>query len=460
MTTSLHIKQTVLVIALSSIYPLQAHAAATAGVAQFTAGEVNVRRPDGGTSPLSKGKDLESGESILTGINGRAQVKFTDGGLISLQPNTEFKIANYVDKADPKEDRFLVDLLRGSMRAITGLIGKRNRENYKVNTATATIGIRGSGFNVGYNPDGSLGVTTELDAIEVCNAGGCVGLTAGESVRVVNSTEAPVRTNVKASVPTPGPEQEPTVAGNQTTADGKSALVPAKVDGKISNTGTFTDVRGIGHYHVGLNSPADQGGTFVAATTNSAGSGTLDAGKLTSATINGSVFDVTSSAEAGSRGSIAENNFIGWGNWVTGTKTFNGSTTNLYQTQYIVGQPTAVLPTTGNVFANYVLVGATSPTTYTGTSGTLNSATLQVNFDPTQIGGRLLKFNASTTFGTITQNFVYFSSSSATSPDGKLLVLFTGANAVNAGVLYNGSITQGNGAVGGTFTGIAIFRAP
>jgi hypothetical protein len=123
---------------------------------------------------------------------------------VSLQPNTEFKIANYVDEADPKQDRFLVDLLRGSMRAITGLIGKRNRENYKVTTTTATIGIRGSGFSVGYNPDGSLGITTELDGIEVCNAGGCVGLTAGESVRVINNAEAPVRTNVRANVPNAG----------------------------------------------------------------------------------------------------------------------------------------------------------------------------------------------------------------------------------------------------------------
>ena len=62
------------------------------------------------------------------------------------------------------------------MRAITGLIGKRNRDNYRLTTTTATIGIRGSGFKVGYNPDGSLGITSELDKIEVCNQSGCIGL--------------------------------------------------------------------------------------------------------------------------------------------------------------------------------------------------------------------------------------------------------------------------------------------
>ena len=162
-----------LAVALSSAFAAPAFAAA--GTAQFTAGDVKVKRVDGALTVLSKGLEIDSGQSVLTGADGRAQVRFTDGGLISLQPNTEFKIANYVDKLDAKEDRFLVDLLRGSMRAITGLIGKRNRDNYRVNTATATIGIRGSGFNVGYNPDGTLSVTTELDAIEVCTAGGSSG---------------------------------------------------------------------------------------------------------------------------------------------------------------------------------------------------------------------------------------------------------------------------------------------
>jgi hypothetical protein len=83
--------------------PAAASAAPSAGVAQFIVGDVNVRRTDGGTTPLVKGKDIESGQAIVTGASGRAQVRFTDGGLVSLQPNTEFKVANYVDKADPKK---------------------------------------------------------------------------------------------------------------------------------------------------------------------------------------------------------------------------------------------------------------------------------------------------------------------------------------------------------------------
>lgn len=206
------LKNAMLIMALATAYPMQSYAAA--GIAQFSAGDVTLRR-GAATDPLTKGRNIESGDAIVTGPNGRAQVRFSDGGLVSLQPNSQFNIANYADRNDPKQDAFLVDLLRGGMRAVTGLIGKRNRENFKVTTTTATIGIRGSAFNLAYNPDGSLSVSTELDEIEVCTRAGCIGLTAGESALVVSPQEAPVRTSTRATLPTPEPRQDPEIVANQ-----------------------------------------------------------------------------------------------------------------------------------------------------------------------------------------------------------------------------------------------------
>ena len=462
--TSLKIKHTLLVMALATAYPMQALAAASAGIAQFIAGDVNVRRPDGKTDPLVKGKDIESGEAILTGTTGRAQVRFSDGGLISLQPNTEFKIANYVDQADPKQDRFLVDLLRGSMRAITGLIGKRNRENYKVTTTTATIGIRGSGFNAGYNSDGSLGVTTEFDAIEVCNGGGCVTLVAGESVRVINSTDAPVRTVAKAPVPTPAPQQATENSGNKTSSDGKAEIVTtttgfkaavdnnnkgssnntpaAAVDGKTTNTGTFTNVFGVGHFQT-LLSALDGSGTFLLPAN---GSATLDAGKLTGFTTGGSVYTSVVNLSGGTLGTIATNDFIGWGNWVTSTRNVSGTITTLNHLHYIVGQSTSVLPTTGS--ASYTLAGSSVPTSYLGISGTLITATFHVNFNTAQLG-----VNITTSFGNVNENYVSFSNSTFASTSGAVKGFFIGPSAARAGLVYNGNI-----AGSGTFSGAVVFQ--
>lgn len=453
MTPHIKLQHTALAIALAAIYPLQALAAPSAGVAQFIAGDVNVRRADGGTTALVKGRDIESGQAILTGASGRAQVRFTDGGLVSLQPNTEFKVASYVDKADPKEDRFLVDLLRGSMRAITGLIGKRNRDNYKVTTTTATIGIRGSGFSAGYNPDGSLSVTTELDAIEVCNAGGCVGLTAGESVRVINNTNPPTRTNVRASMPTPPVEAERVVV-EKVNQKGEALIVTDKSATSTStstatgDTGTFTDMTAVIHYHLPPVT-SDPNGSFAGPIAST--SVVLDASKVTEVEASGFTFKPTINTAAGSFGSVATSDFIGWGNWATGTK---DGPTNLAQIHYLVGQATPVLPTTVGV-ASYTLIGGSAPTSYTGSSGTLNSATFQVNFDPAQIGGPMLSVNINTSFGNVIENFVYFSSSTFSSGSGKVKGMFTGPNANRAGLVYTGGLSPA-----GSYSGTAIFQAP
>ena len=91
-------------MALSAAYPMSAVAATSAGTAQFAIGDVSVLQTDGRAAALVKGQSIESGQAIVTGQNGRAQVRFSDGGLVSLQPNTEFKIRNYVDQANPLQE--------------------------------------------------------------------------------------------------------------------------------------------------------------------------------------------------------------------------------------------------------------------------------------------------------------------------------------------------------------------
>lgn len=445
MTSHFKLQHSVLAMALAAIYPLQASAVPSAGVAQFIAGDVNIRRADGGTAPLVKGKDIESGQAILTGASGRAQVRFTDGGLVSLQPNTEFKVANYVDKADPKEDRFLVDLLRGSMRAITGLIGKRNRENYKVTTTTATIGIRGSGFNVGYNPDGSLGVTTELDAIEVCNAGGCVGLTAGESVRVINNTDAPIRTNVRANVPTPPVETERVVV-EKVNETGKNIYivekpVPTPTPPAPPVTGTFTTMQVLVNYNA-----TTGGSTFDSASPPN--STTLDAGKLLSFSHASATYTPISTTSSMSTGSIAGGDFIGWGAWATGTRTPipTSATSPADRLHYVVGIPTASMPTAGT--AAYTLLGGTDPTRADGAVGTLNSATFSANFTTGYVSSSLV-----TSFGTVSEASMGIVGSAFTGGT-TIKGNFFGPNASRAGLVYSGF----DGGVGKYFSGSAVFQ--
>ena len=120
--------------------------AVDAGTANFVFGDVIVHSTNGGNVPLKKGGAVQSGDDILTSNGAQAQIRFSDGGMVAIQPNSQFKLASYADNKDTRTDSFLVELAKGGMRAITGLIGKRNHDNYKVITSTATIGIRGSSF--------------------------------------------------------------------------------------------------------------------------------------------------------------------------------------------------------------------------------------------------------------------------------------------------------------------------
>jgi hypothetical protein len=122
-------------------------ALAAAGQIEFAVGNVTAQNPSGNSRPLSKGNEFDAGDTIQT-RDGRVQLRFSDGGYISLQPNTEFKIEDYSfnGKADGSEKGFF-SLVKGGLRAITGAIGHgANKNAYQVNTPVATIGIRGTEY--------------------------------------------------------------------------------------------------------------------------------------------------------------------------------------------------------------------------------------------------------------------------------------------------------------------------
>ncbi len=440
METAFRLKNTVLLMALAAAYPLQAHA--LAGIAQFTAGEVNLRQTDGRVTALTKGGDINSGHAIVTGNNGRAQVKFTDGGLISLQPNTEFKIANYVDQNDPKQDRFLVDLLRGSMRAITGLIGKRNRDNYKLTTTTATIGIRGSGFKVGYNPDGTLGITSELDKIEVCNQSGCIGLVAGESVRVIDSATPPVRTSEQPKVDTPPAEKDPVVVGDKVNDSGKAEIVET-----VKPVTTKADPVQRTFTNIAVGAVGTNGGSAYTLTTETGATTVFSDNKLLSVDNNvGGGFGKWSEtgtpgpvSDFKSSGNVTDANFIGWGTWVSGQREYLG-TTLLNHVHYIAGRPTsstemATLMAGGGT-ATYTRIGNTAPIKG-GVAGTLTAASLTVNFFSTQY---VVNASVTTSFapGTPIADSVTVTSTSSTftGTNGYIRGALMGTNAGLAGLIY------------------------
>lgn len=176
-----------------------AGSAAAAGKVEFVVGDVAALAADGSRRTLARGAEVSPGETVDTG-SGRAQLRFTDGAMVSLSPGTQYRIDAYEFKgqADGSEKGFF-SLLKGAMRTITGAIGKTDRKAYRLDTAVATIGIRGTEYAVAYG--NSITVTTNAGLIEVCNRGGCLDVPAGQSAYVKDIGTTPVLTTRSALQP-------------------------------------------------------------------------------------------------------------------------------------------------------------------------------------------------------------------------------------------------------------------
>lgn len=138
-----------ILLACLALAASQLAAADIAGKAYFVHGDVRVVNARGQSHPLRKGLLVDSGDTIATGQDGSAQIGMLDGGVIAVRPDSAVKIDQFVyhGKLDGKEKSF-ISVLRGGLRAITGLIGGEHQPNYQFKTFTATLGVRGTDHEI------------------------------------------------------------------------------------------------------------------------------------------------------------------------------------------------------------------------------------------------------------------------------------------------------------------------
>jgi hypothetical protein len=145
---------TMLFVALVLVVPVTLYSANEApqdgvGHVVLGSGQVVARAADGAERRLQRRSPIYAGDTIVAGSNAFVQMRFSDGGLVSLRSGSEFRIDDYQFKG--KEDgseKAAFSLLKGGLRTISGRIGKTNKANYRMNTPVATIGIRGTHYGV------------------------------------------------------------------------------------------------------------------------------------------------------------------------------------------------------------------------------------------------------------------------------------------------------------------------
>lgn len=176
------------VLMLCLMIPYVAFADIEVGTVVFASGEVQVIDQDKRKRFVIKGDLIFDKDTLVTG-DGRAQVKFTDGGRVSLKKNTIYSIPEYYyaeSERDPVKSFF--ELVTGTVRFVTGKIAKRNRTSFAIKTQTATIGVRGSSGQVTSCVDRSC--RGRLDGTYLSTYEGILTLTSGDSTVEVKPGES------------------------------------------------------------------------------------------------------------------------------------------------------------------------------------------------------------------------------------------------------------------------------
>ena len=118
-------------------------------------GKAQKETADGKVLPISSMTPVVVGDVLSTAAKSFVVIVYRDGTRMTLLQNTQFKVealdtaGNNPDQARKKvaKESAVFRLFRGGLRVLSGLIGKRNPNAFRINAATATIGIRGTAFD-------------------------------------------------------------------------------------------------------------------------------------------------------------------------------------------------------------------------------------------------------------------------------------------------------------------------
>lgn len=130
---------------LIACFPVRAAESERIGEVFEVSGVVSAQRAGAPDRFLAKNEPLFEGDVISTSNTGYLQLGFKDGTKLTLRPNTTFAVDRL--RHDAGEEAAAFRLLKGGVRALTGLISKRNPNGAEIRTATATIGIRGTSLD-------------------------------------------------------------------------------------------------------------------------------------------------------------------------------------------------------------------------------------------------------------------------------------------------------------------------
>ncbi|MEO7411448.1 MAG: FecR domain-containing protein [Sphingomicrobium sp.] len=139
------IHNTILVALLSAL--AVAPAAAQVARVKQSVGAAAIER---GTKrlPASAGLQLNAGDRLVTGKDGRISVTFVDNTRFAVGPNSDVAISQFDYDRTRQRGVFVTQVNRGSLAVVSGKIAKSGRDAMKVRTPNSLLGVRGTRFIV------------------------------------------------------------------------------------------------------------------------------------------------------------------------------------------------------------------------------------------------------------------------------------------------------------------------
>ncbi len=210
-----------------------------------TVGQVMALGSDGGERVLAKHSALFVGDVVKTAAHAYTVIAFRDQTRVTLQPESEFKIDEFVQApATPERETTLFSLVRGGLRFATGLIGARRHDSVRIKTGVATIGIRGTGFDLLEGQEcggkqaaaGKPGITAQVWKGGIALQESHAEVVSGEAVCVLEKGQPVTKVAAKSDLGTPRPDEveipDDTFAAEQMNGD-EPGLHLSVTDGQV-----------------------------------------------------------------------------------------------------------------------------------------------------------------------------------------------------------------------------------
>ena len=119
------------------------------GKVTIVLGKAYIESVQAGRKRIKSGTEIHVGDQITTRSNGTVLINFIDDASVSVRQDSHLEIINYqYDEVNPQNSRVKFNLVHGVTRSISGKAAKGAREQFRLNTPIAAIGVRGTDFVV------------------------------------------------------------------------------------------------------------------------------------------------------------------------------------------------------------------------------------------------------------------------------------------------------------------------